>query len=172
MHENVTIGEVVINGDVWKALKPAAPGDDQVGRGDETFVVWWAKWQRQNADAIKELQEKHGVRILRTPPDILIAFLKAWDKIAAEESAKNPFFKKVLESQRAYAAVVVPAKRFYFPPYSFAANYYWPERRREQGSGARRSEEEVAGTFARRGRAIRPRFSLRGASAWLSSRRA
>jgi hypothetical protein len=23
--------------------------------------------------------------------------------------------------------VVVPAKRFYFPPYSFAANYYWPE---------------------------------------------
>ena len=29
--------------------------------------------------------------------------------------------------QRQYAAVVVPAKRFYFPPYSFAANYYWPE---------------------------------------------
>jgi hypothetical protein len=22
---------------------------------------------------------------------------------------------------------VVPAKRFMFPPYSFAANYYWPE---------------------------------------------
>jgi len=22
---------------------------------------------------------------------------------------------------------VVPAKRFLFPPYSFAANYYWPE---------------------------------------------
>jgi hypothetical protein len=33
----------------------------------------------------------------------------------------------VLESQKAYAAVVVPAKRFLFPPYSFAANYYWPE---------------------------------------------
>jgi hypothetical protein len=22
----------------------------------------------------------------------------------------------------------VPAKRFLFPPYSFAANYYWPEK--------------------------------------------
>jgi hypothetical protein len=22
---------------------------------------------------------------------------------------------------------VIPAKRFMFPPYSFAANYYWPE---------------------------------------------
>jgi hypothetical protein len=25
--------------------------------------------------------------------------------------------------------VVVPAKRFLFPPYSFAANYYWPEKK-------------------------------------------
>jgi hypothetical protein len=24
---------------------------------------------------------------------------------------------------------VVPAKRFMFPPYSFAANYYWPEKK-------------------------------------------
>ena len=68
------------------------------------------------------------MHILRTPPDILVEFLKTWDKIAAEESAKSPFFKKVLESQRQYAALVVPAKRFMFPPYSFAANYYFPEK--------------------------------------------
>jgi TRAP-type mannitol/chloroaromatic compound transport system substrate-binding protein len=60
--------------------------------------------------------------------DILVQFLKAWDDLAKEESGKNPFFKKVLDSQRAYASVVVPAKRFYFPPYSFAANYYFPEK--------------------------------------------
>jgi TRAP-type mannitol/chloroaromatic compound transport system substrate-binding protein len=93
----------------------------------ETFVIWWAKWQRQNADALKELQEKHGVRVLRTPGDILVEFLKTWDKVAAEESQKNPFFKRTLESQRQYASLVVPAKRFMFPPYSFAANYYFPE---------------------------------------------
>jgi TRAP-type mannitol/chloroaromatic compound transport system substrate-binding protein len=58
---------------------------------------------------------------------VLIAFFKTWDEIAKEESAKNPFFKKVLESQRAYAAKVIPAKRFMFPPYSFAANYFFPE---------------------------------------------
>jgi hypothetical protein len=33
----------------------------------------------------------------------------------------------VLDSQREYASKVVPAKRFMTPPYSFAANYYWPE---------------------------------------------
>ena len=126
VHENVTIGELLVNGDVWKSLSPTHQ-EIIKSASTETFYRWWAKWQRQNADALKTLQEKHGVRILRTPPDILIAFLKAWDEIAKEESAKNPFFKKVLDSQRVYAAKVVPAKRFMFPPYSFAANYYWPE---------------------------------------------
>ena len=126
VHENVTIGEIVLNGDVWKSLSPTHQ-EIIKSAANETFLVWWAKWQRQNADAIKELQEKHGVRILRTPPDILTAFLKTWDTIAAEQSAKDPFFKKTLDSQRSYASYVVPAKRFMFPPYSFAANYYWPE---------------------------------------------
>jgi TRAP-type mannitol/chloroaromatic compound transport system substrate-binding protein len=52
-----------------------------------------------------------------------------WDEFAAAESAKNPFFKKVYESQRAYAAKVVPAKRFMFPPYSLQADHYWPAKR-------------------------------------------
>src|SRR3954463_5997069 len=142
MHEAVTIGEVVFNGDVWKGLKPEHQ-EILKSVAAETFVIWWAKWQKQNADAIKELQEKHGVRILRTPPDILIAFLKEWDKLAAEESAKNPFFKRVLESQRQYAAVVVPAKRFYFPPYSFAANYYWPEKAAADGAKAPADKAEA-----------------------------
>jgi TRAP-type mannitol/chloroaromatic compound transport system substrate-binding protein len=71
--------------------------------------------------------KKHGVQIRRTPPDILIGSLKAWDEVAKENAAKHPTFKKVYESQREYAAKVVPAKRYMFPPYSFAANYYWPQ---------------------------------------------
>ena len=81
----------------------------------------------QNADAIEEMIKKHGTQIRRTPPEILLASLKAWDEVAAENSAKNPTFKRVYESQREYAAKVVPAKRYMFPPYSFAANYYWPQ---------------------------------------------
>jgi TRAP-type mannitol/chloroaromatic compound transport system substrate-binding protein len=125
MHENVTIGELVVNKEVWDKLGPDV---QEVFRtaATETFFRWWMRWQRQNADAIAELQEKHKVQILRTPDDILNEFLKAWDRIAKRESDKDPFFKKVLESQRAYAAKVVPAKRFMFPPYEFAANYYWP----------------------------------------------
>jgi TRAP-type mannitol/chloroaromatic compound transport system substrate-binding protein len=126
MHEPSVIGELMINSEVWGSL-PAQNQEAIRSATTETFVRWWVKWQKQNADAIEEMRTKHGVQILRTPPDVLIAFLKTWDVMAKEESAKNPFFKKVYESQRAYAGKVVPAKRFMNPPYSFAANYYWPE---------------------------------------------
>src|SRR5512134_1488008 len=82
MHENVTIGEVLMNMDVWKAMKPEHQ-ELMKSVANETFLIWWAKWQKQNADALKEMQEKHGVRVLRTPPDVLVEFLKTWDKIAA-----------------------------------------------------------------------------------------
>jgi TRAP-type mannitol/chloroaromatic compound transport system substrate-binding protein len=127
MHEPSVVGELMINTDVWKGLS-AQQQEAVRSATTETFLRWWARWQKQNADALEEMRTKHGTQILRTPPDILIAFLKAWDEMAKEESAKSPFFKRVLDSQRDYASKVVPAKRFYAPPYSFAANHYWPEK--------------------------------------------
>jgi TRAP-type mannitol/chloroaromatic compound transport system substrate-binding protein len=126
MHESASIGEIIINTDVWKGLT-AQQQEAIRSAATETFVRWGVRWQKQNAEAIVEMRTKYGTQILRTPPDVLLAFLKAWDEIAAEESAKNPFFKKVIDSQRAYASKVIPAKRFMFPPYTFAANHYWPE---------------------------------------------
>ena len=127
MHESNSMLEIIVNTDVWKGFSPQ---QQEAWRSAtlETFVRWGVRWQKQNADAIEEMRTKHGTQMLRTPPAILIDFLKTWDKMAAEESAKSPFFKKVLDSQREYASKVVPAKRFMFPPYSFAANYYFPEK--------------------------------------------
>jgi len=128
LHENNTIGELTFNLEVWQGL---APVQHELVRSAlrDAFLSWIARNQKENADALREMREKHGVQVLRTPPDILVAYLKAWDDLAKEESGRNPFFKKVMDSQRAYAGVAVPAKRFMLPPYSFAANYYWPEAR-------------------------------------------
>ena len=125
-HESSSVGELMINSEVWASL-PAQNQEAIRSAVTETYLRWWVRWQKQNADAIEEMRTKHGTQILRTQPEILIAFFKAWEEIAKEESAKNPFFKKVLDSQRAYAAKVIPAKRYMFPPYSFAANYFFPE---------------------------------------------
>ena len=82
----------------------------------ETFLRWWAKFQRQNADAIDEFVNKHNVKLLTAPAEINSAFLKVWDEFAAAEAAKNPFFKKVYEfaaglcgEGRAGQALHVPA---------------------------------------------------------------
>ena len=126
LHENNTIGELTFNLDVWKSLAPVQQEQVRSALRD-AFISWIAKNQKENADALREFREKHGVQVLRTPPEILVAYLKAWDDLAQEEAGKNAFFKKVWDAQRAWAAVSVPAKRFMLPPYSFAANYYWPE---------------------------------------------
>src|SRR5687767_15595477 len=49
MHENVTIGEVVFNMDVWKGL--SAQHQEMIKSvASETFLIWWAKWQKQRSE--------------------------------------------------------------------------------------------------------------------------
>ena len=125
MHESSSVAELAINKDVWDSL-PEQNKEAIKSASTETFLRWWATFQRLNADAIEEFTTKHGVKLMTTPPEVNTAFLKTWDEFAAAEAAKNPFFKKVYDSQRAYASKVVPAKRFMFPPYALQADHYWP----------------------------------------------
>ncbi|MFM9845793.1 MAG: TRAP transporter substrate-binding protein [Hyphomicrobiaceae bacterium] len=124
-HEPATSIELLINGDVWKKLPPDQQAIIQAATWEATFLNEMLL-HKLNAAALKEMTEKHGVKIERTPEDILRKTLEAWDAIAKEEEGKNPFFKKVYDSQRAYAAQVVTARRAVAPDYSVGANYYWP----------------------------------------------
>ena len=128
LHEPVSFGELLINGDVWKEMGPELQ-ELVKATATETLFKWWSRWQKQNADALKEFREKHKVNIERTPDDILQEFLKAWDKVAAKEAAQNPLFKEVYESQKAFASTSVPAKQFYYPAYGVAASHYWSEKK-------------------------------------------
>ena len=127
LHESVSIGELLINKDVWDGLGKL---DQEITKAaiTEQLFVWWAKWQRQNAEAVVELRDVHKVNIAETPVEIHKAFLEAWDKVAAKEAEKNPVFKEVYESLRKWASVTVPAKQFYYPSYGIAAGHYWPKK--------------------------------------------
>lgn len=128
IHENATVLELLFNTDVWNKLSP-----------EQREIVQSAAWEatmrsqivsnKLNADALIELRTKHGVNIARTPPDILPKILAAWDEIAKAEEAKNPYFKKVYDSQKAFASKVVPARRAVYAPYNVGADYYWPEKK-------------------------------------------
>ena len=74
---------------------------------------------------LMELQTKEGVKVHRTSKDILSAQLKAWDEIIPELE-KDPFMKKVLDSQRAWVDRVVFYELMNAPDYALAYEHYFP----------------------------------------------
>ncbi len=57
--------------------------------------------------ALNEIKAK-GVTVFDAPADYAPAWIKSAKKVLAALEEKDPFFKKVLDSQRAFAKVVVP----------------------------------------------------------------
>jgi TRAP-type mannitol/chloroaromatic compound transport system substrate-binding protein len=83
----------------------------------------WKAIDRNSKDYI-ELQ-KMGVKFYKTPDSILRAQLASWDKIMKAKSAENALFKKVLDSQRAFAQRALPWQNDYMVDFKIAANYYF-----------------------------------------------
>lgn len=124
MAEANNVQEMLINQAVWDKLDPSL---QEIVRSAvmESLLRSSFFFKRIDAEAYRELAQKHKVQVRRTPRDILTKTLEIWDKMAAEESAQNPFFKKVLESQRQYAALIVPYRMSVWPPYDVAGSHYW-----------------------------------------------
>ncbi|MGF1546254.1 MAG: TRAP transporter substrate-binding protein [Thiotrichales bacterium] len=74
---------------------------------------------------LRTLQEKHGVAVHRTSQEILDAQLKAWDQIIPDLE-KDPYMKKVLDSQRAWVDRVVFYELMNSPDLALAYNHYFP----------------------------------------------
>ena len=83
----------------------------------------WKAIDRNSKDYI-ELQ-KMGVKFYKTPDAILRAQLASWDKIMKAKSAENALFKKVLDSQRAFAQRAIPWQNDYMVDFKVASNYYF-----------------------------------------------
>jgi TRAP-type mannitol/chloroaromatic compound transport system substrate-binding protein len=63
---------------------------------------WWTAMDNYSKD-LQELQGKHKVNVIRTPKGVFVEQLKAWDVLAKRLSDEDPFFKKVIDSQLAWA---------------------------------------------------------------------
>ena len=119
--------EMLINKKVWEALPP-----------DLQAIVRYACWAEiirmttasidLDSKAAEELTTKHGVQFRRTPDDVLRAQLTAMDTVYEAESKKNPFFAKVLASQREFAKRAVPHAQRIRPPLELVVQHYWQKR--------------------------------------------
>ncbi|GIT35690.1 MAG: hypothetical protein Ct9H300mP5_1590 [Candidatus Pelagibacterales bacterium] len=53
------------------------------------------------------MKNKLGVNVYRTPDGVMQDQLKAWDVIVKKFNASDPFFKKVVDSQKGYPKKVM-----------------------------------------------------------------
>jgi TRAP-type mannitol/chloroaromatic compound transport system substrate-binding protein len=66
-----------------------------------------------------------GVQVIKTPDSVLEAQLAAWDKIIATRVAEDPFFAKVIESQKAWVKRVVGFDRDYVVSRDMAFDHFF-----------------------------------------------
>lgn len=106
-HQASDLGSIIINKDFWNKLPPDLQAIIKTAaKASVTDSI--AVNIHQNAAALKVMQEKHGVIVHDTPKDLYPAFLKSSKAVLAKYSAKDPFFKKVADSQKKFADLTVP----------------------------------------------------------------
>jgi TRAP-type mannitol/chloroaromatic compound transport system substrate-binding protein len=118
--------EVIINKKKWEEL----PKDLQAivkWAGMAEIIRMTAYSVDLDSKAAEELEKKHGVKIIRTPDDVLKAQVAAIDQVYEAEAKKNPFFAKVLKSQRDFAARAVPHAQRIRPPIDVVIAHYFKQ---------------------------------------------
>jgi TRAP-type mannitol/chloroaromatic compound transport system substrate-binding protein len=74
---------------------------------------------------LQELITKDKVNVLRTPKDVFDAQIKAWDGLIAQLE-KDPFMKKVMDSQKAWVRRVVYYNMYNATDYKGAFDHHFP----------------------------------------------
>jgi TRAP-type mannitol/chloroaromatic compound transport system substrate-binding protein len=101
-HQQATFVDFYVNQKKWDALADAHKAIVEQACGDQIRDMI-AEGEASQWKALAELRER-GVQIRRWSPEILTALEKAWAQVIAEESAKNPNFKRVFASYAKFRA--------------------------------------------------------------------
>jgi TRAP-type mannitol/chloroaromatic compound transport system substrate-binding protein len=83
----------------------------------------WKAIQRNSEDYVA--LKKQGINFYKTPDSVLRAQLAAWDKTIAAKSKENSMFKKVLDSQKAFAQRAGQWHNDYTVDFKMAFNHYF-----------------------------------------------
>ena len=75
--------------------------------------------------AWEDLRDNKKVSFIKTPESVLKAQLEAWDKVIQQKGAENPFFTKVLDSQKAYMKRVVGYQLRFEVPSQLAYEHFF-----------------------------------------------
>jgi len=106
-HEPGAMLEFIINADAWALL----PADLKAIVTNATRAVnqdMLDEYTARNNTALKELVEKHGVKVRQLPGDVLAALKEASDAVMQETIASDANANKVYQSFNAFKEDVIP----------------------------------------------------------------
>ena len=125
-HQSGEQFEILFNGAKYKALPQDLRSIIDYAVQAASADMSWKAIERNSQDYIE--LKKAGVKFYKTPDAILRAQLEAWDKIIAKKSADNAIFKKVLDSQKAFAERAGQWQNDYLVDFSMAYNHYFKKK--------------------------------------------
>jgi TRAP-type mannitol/chloroaromatic compound transport system substrate-binding protein len=103
-HQQVSVSELLMNKAEWDKLSEQHKRIIQVALND-AVIHTYVETEAKNPPVMQEMKDKHKVTNRRWSDDDLRAFEKAWTEVLAEESAKDPLFKKVADHYQAWRKV-------------------------------------------------------------------
>ena len=101
-HQAMEFFEIAINKKKWATLPKDLQAIMQYAAEAANSANYWTAMDNYSRD-LQILKDKHKVNVIRTPKSIMAEQLKAWDVLTKRLSDEDPFFAKVVESQRAFA---------------------------------------------------------------------
>lgn len=126
-HQPIECFEILINKAKYDALAPDLKAILKYAAMAQSADFTWKAMDRNSKDLL-ELKDKSGVKVFKTPKTVLEAQLRAWDKVVDKESKADPFFDKVVKSQREWASRVVPYRQEVMVENETAYNYYFAKK--------------------------------------------
>ncbi len=101
-HQSQECFEIIFNKTLYDKLPAEHQAILEYASEAASSDMAWKAMERYSQDLVT-LKNDHGVNVWRTPDSIMQEQLKAWDTVVARISADDPFFAKVIESQKAWA---------------------------------------------------------------------
>ena len=122
-HQSQETFEIIFNGKKYNSLSDEHKAIIKYASEAASSDMSWKAQDRYSADLIS-LQKEHGVKVYRTPQSIMNAQLDAWDKVLPQFT-KDPYFAKVVESQKAWSKRVGAYELTNAPDYEGAYRHYF-----------------------------------------------
>ena len=113
-HQPATLFELLVNKDVWEDLDEKAQNQIRVACL-ATITTNYAEGEATNYAAMVDNVENNGVTIKQWSPEIIAAFQGAWDEVAQELAADDPFFQEVWADLQEYRKGYKTWQKIYLP---------------------------------------------------------